>query len=251
MNDKNKALFLAHARRESPREACAILITESEIETLVICRNIATEKDQFIIHHEDYATAEDRGEVLAIIHSHPNESPHPSEADRVSCSNLAIKWYIVGTITGEWFELFPDSYKAPLIGRNWCHGVLDCFSIVRDYYKEKLNIEIPDFQRTNEWWLKNENLYQDNFSKAGFIQVPFDSLQEHDVILMRLKSKVPNHGAVYLGEGIMLHHTYKKLSGRAVYGGYWQKNTAMIVRHRDLIDAKDNALRGIGDAISE
>lgn len=242
MNNQNKKLFLDHAREESPREACAVLIIEKGLETLVICKNKSHGKNQFIIDQLDYSMAEDRGEAIAIIHSHPNGSPLPSETDLVSCSAGSLKWLIVGTITGEWFELLPNNYEAPLVGRTWGHGVLDCYSIIRDYYKRILQIDLPDFDRPEEWWLSGENLYLDNFSKAGFFEVPFDSLKKHDVILMQIKSKVINHGGVYLGDGIFLQHLYKKLSSRDVYGGFWAKNTLKIVRFEGLKNADDKTL---------
>lgn len=243
MDDQNKRLFLEHAREVSPSEACAVLIIEKGIETLVICQNKAYGNDHFIIDKLDYSMAEDRGEIIAIIHSHPNQSPLPSEPDKVACSNSNLKWYIVGTITGEWFELVPNGYEAPLIGRNWGHGVLDCYSIIRDYYKRVLQIDLQDFDRPARWWKTGGNLYLENFAKAGFIQVPFDSLQKHDVILMQVESPVINHGGVYLGDGLFLHHLYKKLSSRDVYGGYWEKHTLKIVRYEGLTDAQDKTLR--------
>lgn len=242
MVDRNKRLFLEHARDVSPREACAVLIIEKGIETLVICKNKAHSTDHFIIDKLEYSMAEDRGEVIGIVHSHPNRNPLPSEADKVACSARNIKWYIVGTITGEWFELEPNGYEAPLVGRQWGHGVLDCYSIIRDYYKKILQIDLPDFERDAEWWKKGGNLYADNFQKAGFFQTTFDSLKKHDVVLMQIDSPVINHGAVYLGDGLILHQLHKRLSSRDVYGGYWAKHTIKIVRFEGLTNAENKTL---------
>jgi len=50
---------------------------------------------------------------------------------------------------------------------------------------------------------------------------------------MQVQSKngVPNHAGVYLGDGIMLHHLYGRLSSRDVYGGYWREVTRLTLRH--------------------
>lgn len=235
VNVENKNKFLAHARMISPREACGLLIVEGGKETLVICRNVSEYKQQsdyFVIDPHDYAEAEERGQVIAVIHSHPMSSPQPSEADRVSCEQTKIPWFIVGGITGEWFKLEPSGYKAPLVGRTWAHGVLDCYSLIRDYYMETLGIEIPDYDRDFEWWIKGEDLYSKHFGDAGFIEVPFDQLKKHDVLLMQVKSGVINHGGVYLGDDIFLHHCHQRLSSRDVFGGYWFKHTVKVIRHR-------------------
>lgn len=234
MTEENKQLFLEHARNEKKREACGLLIVFKGREKLIICRNVATYDGDFIVSPDDYLAASLQGEIIAVVHSHVNKPPFPSEADLVACFKSGLKWYIVGTGTGEWFEMYPKEYKAPLVGRTWAHGVLDCYSIILDYYKEVLNIDIPDFERDYEWWNLGKNLYLDNFKRAGFFEVPIESIQKHDVILMQIESSVINHGAVYLGDGLFLQHLQNRLSSRDVFGGYWLRNTIKIVRHKDV-----------------
>jgi cell wall-associated NlpC family hydrolase len=52
-----------------------------------------------------------------------------------------------------------------------------------------------------------------------------------DCFLMQVASPVPNHAAVYLGDGLILHHLQGRLSSRDVYGGYWQKVTTHVLRY--------------------
>lgn len=52
-----------------------------------------------------------------------------------------------------------------------------------------------------------------------------------DVIVMQVRAPVPNHAGVYIGDGLMLHHLYNRLSSRDVYGGYWQECTRIVLRH--------------------
>lgn len=234
MNDQNRALALQFAMSEMPREACGLVIVEKGKEVFVPCRNRSRLADQFEIEAEDYAAAEERGEILEVFHSHVYARPFPSEADKVACEETAIPWEIVSVPNGEWFSFKPSGYRAPLVGRTWAHGVLDCYSIIRDYYKEVLAIEIPDFNRDFEWWLRGENLYVDNFAKAGFREIPIEELRKHDVILMQVASPVVNHGAVYLGDDVMLHHLHKRLSSRETFAGYYRKHSVKYLRHKDL-----------------
>lgn len=238
MNEENKKRFLSHARIQSPREACGLIVVEDGKEKLVICKNKAEFDHQFIIDPEDYFLASENGEIVGVVHSHPMGSAWPSEADVVSCEQTKLVWHIVSCLDGEWVVLRPKGYKAPLVGRNWCHGILDCYSLVRDYFLEELKIVLPDYEREFEWWLNGKNLYLDNFSNAGFVDVPIESLRKNDVILMQLQSIVPNHAAVYLGNEMILHHLHKRLSSRDVFGGYWLKNTVKVLRHRSLLDEK-------------
>ena len=88
-----------------------------------------------------------------------------------------------------------------------------------------------DYERRDQWWENGENLYLDNFIKEGMREVSFDELTYADIILMNLQSPVPNHAAIYLGNQQIIHHVQGRLSSRDVYGGYYQKVTAKILRH--------------------
>lgn len=234
MNPENREIALKHALSQMPRESCGLVIIEKGHEVFVPCENIAENDFDFVLSPRDYAAAEIRGEITRVVHSHCFVSALPSDADKVACEASGLPWSIVSVPNGVWFDFNPTGYKAPLIGRQWSHGVLDCYSIIRDYYKERLNIEIPDFHRDVEWWLRGQNIYEENFGKAGFHQIDISSIKEHDVILMQVMSPVINHGAVYLGNDLMLHHLHKRLSTRDVFGGYWKKHATKILRHKDL-----------------
>lgn len=92
------------------------------------CSNPAEGNAQFHLAPEDFARAEQAGEVVAVVHSHPNASPEPSEADRVMCERWGLSWLIVNVPVGHWQVLYPSGYRVPLLGRPFSHGVLDCFS---------------------------------------------------------------------------------------------------------------------------
>lgn len=234
VTDENKKIFFDHAKEQGNREACALLIIYKGRERLIICRNVAPYDYDFIINPDDYVKAETLGEIVGVVHSHVNSPPLPSESDSVACYKTGLKWYIVSMMSSEWFELYPKEYKAPLVGRTWAHGVLDCYSLVVDYYKEVLNIEIPDFKRQYEWWHKGENLFLDNFKKAGFYEVSIEYIQANDGLLMQIESPVINHGAVYLGGGMFLHHLHNRLSSRDLFNGFWKNNTIKVVRHKGV-----------------
>lgn len=224
--------ILAHAKAEYPRECCGVVIIFKGREKYIPCRNVSPELGNFIIDKEDYANAEDIGEIVKIVHSHPSESPNPSAADLVAIEQTGIPWIIVNPLTEVFTETSPSGYKAPLIGRPFYHGLLDCYALVRDYYKSELNIDLPNYTREADWWDKGFNLYTDNLEHAGFRRV--SDLQKHDMIVMYLNSRVPNHAGVYLGDGIILHHVQGRLSSRDVYGGSWLKNTWCYARHVDM-----------------
>jgi len=233
LTDAVKSSIVDHANRELPRECCGLVIIRKGKQVYVPCRNIGIGSDNFILCPEDYAKADQEGDIVAVIHSHPNMSAKPSQADLVACEASGLPWFIVGLPDQVWEYIEPSGYVAPLVGRKWSHGVLDCYSIIRDYYKMERGIDLLNFERSDDWWNRGGNLYLENFGKAGFREIKEDEVAESDVILMRINSTVPNHGAIYLGDGVILHHVHGRLSTRDVFGGYWRKNTACFLRYEN------------------
>lgn len=222
---------LEHAAGEQPREACGLVVARDGGRFYHPARNQAEGLEHFVIDPDDYAAAEDEGAIVAIAHSHVNRPPTPSEADRVGCERTGLPWLIVNWPLGTWEVLQPAGYVAPYVGREFVHGVLDCYGLVRDWYAREMAIDLPDMPREWEWWLKGGNLYRDNFAKHGFVEVT-GIPQRGDGFLMRLRSPVENHAAIYEGAGRILQHLQGRLSSRDVYGGYWQRHTTAHLRHR-------------------
>lgn len=233
MLELTRQAAIEHAKSEAPRESCGLIVLDGRHELYVPCKNIAENAQQFFLDPRDYLEAEEKFDaILAVVHSHPGNSSKPSEADLVACERSGLPWHIVGLPDLDWSYLEPSGYKAPLIGRNWHHGILDCYSLIRDWYREMLGIELLDFDRREEWWLHGDNLYFENYERAGFLPiVDRNDMQPGDVILMQVRSKVPNHAAIYLGKGLILHHLQNRLSNREIFGDYWQRHTRRVIRY--------------------
>jgi len=230
---------IEHAKSKCPEETCGLIgVVKGKIK-YVECENVSDEKEKyFIMSAIDYAKAEDSMEITYIVHSHPNINPEPSQADLVAIEKGVLPWVIVNPRTSQHTITKPSGYKAPMVGREFSFGILDCYSIIKDHYESVLGIDMPDPIRTDKFWERGENLYVDNFEKAGFKRVTFDSVRDlkiNDVILIMASSSIPNHAAVYLGDGKIIHHVQGRLSSIDMYGGYWLKHTWGILRHKDLL----------------
>jgi len=215
MTWKDKAL--AHAKGEDPYESCGLLVVTKGKKKYFPCKNLADKpKDMFIIDPEDWVKAEDTGEITAIIHSHPVTSPELSMADKVACEKTKLKWYVVQPNLEQWVEYEPCGYTAPLIGRKWVWGVNDCWSLCRDYYKEKLDIDLKDWDRpiSSDEFIKDP-CFDRCFVDTGFRELrPDEELQKNDLVLMKMRSQGLNHIGLYLGDQLLLHHLQDRLSSR-------------------------------------
>ena len=235
----------AHAEADYPRECCGLVVAHARKEVYIQCENKAEGADHFVISGEDYAAAEDRGQVVAVVHSHPDAAAVPSDADRVSCESSGLPWLIVSVVKGivqDVYEFAPSGYQAPLIGRPFQHGVLDCYASVRDFHLRELGNTLPDHDRADNWWDDGQsNLYLDNYEADGWVALPTDAqLKVGDMVLMQIQSKngVPNHAGVISGfrdgRPQMIHHLHGHRSEQVVYGGYYADVTHLIVRHKGV-----------------
>lgn len=234
----------AHAAECYPKESCGLIVMASDGERYVACDNAhGKPTEHFRLSGEQFAEAEELGEVKAVVHSHPNASASPSHADRVQCELSELPWHIlsIGMVDGKpdfgiqgYCE--PCGFEAPLEGREFAHGILDCFTLFKDFLWREYGIKVANYEREDDWWDKGQELYSmDRLNAEGFFQIK-DEPKRGDIILMNIKSKVPNHAGVYLGNGQMLHHMMNRLSCTVPYGGMWSERTCYIVRHKDMPD---------------
>ncbi len=177
---------------------------------------------------EDWLSAEMQGEIVALVHSHPGGLPWLSEADRRLQVQSDLPWWLVCRGAIHKFRCVPH-----LTGRRFEHGVTDCYTLFRDAY-HLAGIEMPDFHRGDDWWRHGQNLYLDNMEATGLYQVPLSAAQPGDVLLCCFGSSVPNHAAIYCGDGELLHHIPEQLSKRERYTDKWQRRTHSLWRHRAL-----------------
>lgn len=223
--------IMTHAEAEYPKECCGLIVQNGRRQQYQRCRNVAPlPTEQFSLHPEDLAAAEDSGTVVAVVHSHPDATTQPSQLDQAQCDLSQLPWVIVSWPESDIRTIMPLKGLKPLLGRPFVHGAWDCYTIVRDWYQLERDIVLPNFERADGWWNRGENLYMRHYGEAGFEAATGD-LQVGDVIIMQVQADEPNHAGVFIGEGLMMHHMYGQLSNRVPYGGYWLERTITVLRH--------------------
>jgi len=226
---------------ESANEVCGLIIDDNR---LWRCANEHPEPGRnFRVGERDWLEAEAAGEITAVFHSHPEQKLVLSAADRTAQLASGIDWWLASG--GELRKFRPVPH---LLGRRFEHGVMDCYTLFRDAY-HLCGIDLPDFDRTNGWWVRGENLYLKNMASNGFHEVGFEAIQPGDVIIRRAFPECdPCHAMIWLGDNIVLHHeVHGRLSRREPLRPMHVPLIHSIWRHEQCSSLD---LRGIYDDIS-
>lgn len=205
-----------HARAEYPREACGLIVSGEYLPQVNTAD--APERD-FSISPSAYLALS--GRIEAVVHSHPAQAGEhvcPSSADMRAQIDSVVPWGIVPVVAGEPGEPFfwGDSLPIrPLLKRPFIHGVTDCYGLIRDYYRLEGRGTLPQIPRDDEWWANGGDLYAEGLrSTPGLRLIERTAVRPGDMIFFEVRAKRTNHAGIYLGDGLILHHLYGKLSAR-------------------------------------
>ena len=149
----------------------------------------------------------DLGEVVAIVHSHPDATSRPSPHDLAMCEASGLPWHILSWPEGDLRTIAPQS-NIPLLGRPFVHGAWDCWQVCADWYQREWGLEFERFAREDGWWeqVDGPSLYEQHFQAAGFC--PVDQPRGDMIVFEVGRTQHPNH-AIYLGTDAALPGTVR------------------------------------------
>jgi len=219
--------LLASIRECSQRaehEVCGVLIHRSNEAVYVPCHNLSDIPGRGRFSPVDLARAEDMGPVLGYVHTH-DVGCTPSPVDLKFCLESHKPWWIVSPTA--WFRM---SSNLELQKRRFAWGIQDCFTLIRDWFEGE-GIVFQDFERSKDFWKFGMNPYMDGMADAGFELINKDP-ERGDVILMGIDTVdcIPNHAAIHIGDGNILHHLPNRLSMVELYDGFYQRSTLAVAR---------------------
>lgn len=226
--------FKEYAVAQEPKEACALVLQIGRKQEMVLCENMhASPTEHFQISAEAWADAEDKGDIVAVLHSHPGEgaraiaSPH----DVAMCNKTGITWGIYAPDADEYAEIEPE--QRSLLGRPFVLGSDDCWGLIMDWHKTQ-GVELSDWRVNYPWWEDQypDNLYYDNWQKEGFVE---SEEKPGCMVIMQVSANKWNHAGIITEDGQLLHHVYGQPSAVVPYKrGYFRDRTMICLRHKDL-----------------
>ena len=209
----------AHAREVFPEPACGAVFGNGGGHVYLPVTEISDRsRAGFRIEEGALRRREEaRGPLLAVVLSHPFPEGEdfdpllftPSASQMRAQASLAVPFGIVVCSRQRCLKPFWFGDQCPippLLDRPFRHGVTDCYSLIRDWYRQERDVLLPEFPRDWDWWVEGLDLYRTGFGQAGFRPIDRAEAGAGDVVLFRMRSKVPNHGAVLLDSEWMVHH---------------------------------------------
>lgn len=226
--------FKEHARANPAIEVCALVVQKGRKQQLILCENTHSDpSEHFRISEQQWADAEDIGDIVGLLHSHPGEGARPiaSPRDVQQCNATGILWGIYAPDCDEYAEISPET--PGLIGRPFILGSDDCWGIIMAWHA-KQGVTLSDWRVDYPWWEDQytDNLYADNWYAEGFREA-----EEGPgcMVIMQVSANKWNHAGIITEDGQLLHHLYGENSCVTPYkAGYFKDRTVICLRHKDL-----------------
>lgn len=252
LTENLKKQIKKHSELDETIECCGFVIFSNSEKELINypCQNTSVNPSQsFKIDPVEYIEAKQIGQILAIYHSHPDTEGNLlefSELDKKTSENLNLPNILYLLKTEEFLTYVSCGYENPYVGRPYCLGVFDCFTLVQDYFKRELNVDISDVNHSLRM-IDNFNLLKfmpaqtikdfiiNHCIQNGGIEVDKNNIKKHDVIIVTAdNTEFPLHNMIYLGNNLVLHQP-RGDSLMENYDDRLRKKTVFVFRHKSLM----------------
>lgn len=254
LTDDIKTEIESHADEFPSIEVCGFVLRSGEVvrsnNQSPDPSNAAVTNPELYLQHQD--------EIAAIYHSHCSleHSGYLSFHDIVQSKFFGLPYILFHTLDRNWDYYDPSDLNPwPLQQRNgtpqstdfylgwpWDWGRSDCYTLLRNWMKGHEICEMDEFERSSdpeEYLQEGWSRYEDGLPTQGFVKLDAGApMKKHDVILMAIKSDVPHHAGIVTdvergtGKAKFIHHIGpSRLSGEAIWGGFWEESTKGVYRY--------------------
>jgi len=235
--DKNRIIEICESKPE--QEVCGFIKAIGSELVIIECENAAEDRvNNFEFSIEDSILAQDK-DVVGVFHSHTDcqrSLSTFSQSDIDAAEEFQKPLYLYVLKTKEWLNYTPNGYNRDLIGRQFIRGVNDCYSILRDYYRQDLKINLNDYIRDDDIFDGKNDFIMKHAEDAGFRVLEGRSvIKKNDVLVFKHFGPYPRHLGVFVGNSRFLHQPCSNLSCVDLLAGDWQKRLKFILRHKNFV----------------
>ena len=230
LNHNIKQQIKKWALEKPLEEICGLLIKSNNDLFPFLCKNISSEPDKhFHLNIYDYLRASKEGTILGVFHSHDYDTASQLDIQNSKAHNLYSVIYCKND--DKFIELFGNEYNyvEKYLGRKFDVYKFDCYELTKEYYKNELGINLPEFGRDKNWYQNMPKLIEDNWARY-FTEVK--DKQKNDILLFQIRHDYISHMAIYLGGNLMLHVELNRESKIDVLSDKWLKRLNKVVRYK-------------------
>lgn len=188
-----------------PEEMCGVLI---EGDFIPLANTADDPEKSFKLNEMDLFPYLEK--IGAVVHSHCQDSKKPtmfdvrtpSIADVIGQELSRVPWLIVGTeginVTSP--VEFPRQPNNDYLERPFMWFINDCYTLVQDYYKFELGIELPAHPKDKDYndLRQYSRLITDYIEQFKFEQTDsLDDIKNGDLVLVHNLGSCPNHIGIY------------------------------------------------------
>lgn len=235
LNTKLKQEIRQHAFKNKDKEVCGLIIDNNGIKQTFPCDNVSQDdhSNSFLINPKNFIAASRNGDIKGFYHSHPDEEPILSDADKNNAKQHNLHSIVYSVKSNKFIEYHPEFTKVNYIGRYLEINKNDCYSLVRDYYQNELGINLPNFDRSGgEWYKKVPKDILNNFKELGFKEVNYENKEKHDLLIFKHpKYKTLCDFSIYLGSNYILCFLLNNYSTLAQLNKYSQNKVGLVLRY--------------------
>lgn len=242
MHTSIKHQIISLAKSDKEREICGFIYRDfSGAPKVFDCKNISENPhEEFEISMEDSISVLGMGNPLAVYHSHPTASPGFSPADLECAEEMCLPFYMYDVETETWHEYIPKSYESSVLGRQWCLGFDDCYSVVRNYFRKNHGVHMGDYDRDESMSHEERGVIAHHYEHEGFRVVPKEEIREGDVLIFKTDKALPQHFGIYSGQNRFFHHPIGGLSRLEPLSDRWLSRLISVFRYDPKIKMSQN-----------
>ena len=244
LNQRTRSEFARDVLARYPSEACGLIIGGSYYP----CSNTAEDpKRNFKISGEERFYLEAAfGPTRAVLHSHPytlresvnfrelHQNPRwASIGDQEGFLADSVAWGIAscdGDSVSD-LEWLDESVIQPIESRKFAWFTADCYTLVRDWHRINTKIVLPNFTRELGFWLKGQNIIEDNLKGISYAsKIAAEKAELGDIAIFDTFGKgIVNHLGVIVGTNALLHQWIERYSEVSRWD-HWKRHAKYVVR---------------------
>jgi proteasome lid subunit RPN8/RPN11 len=228
------------------QESCGFIYNQENKNKIFKCKNISHDpKKFFLINPEDYEKCSYKGKIECCFHSHIRKGSFSNE-DIINSfeNNMSNLLYDIKENKFYYFDINNNKFIKKYLGLEFEYGIKDCWSLVLDFYKNELSIDIqdpaPDRPIKNKIPENPINIldYLDWFKSINFEVIKsFNDIKIFDILVFDGQGEgIPTHFGIFLPNNMILHHIYLKKSIIESMRKSHFKFLKFIFRHKKCLD---------------